>query len=297
MADCLVYWKQFWGDYENEKDSDFLENDWDWYDKRKRFFNQLERGDTLWVAVSGGAEHPDEWRLLQGIVIRDLKFVDKYNHVDGRPYCVVGDREKSQKFDFDSQLDLANLLHELEFVSGKKITKEGKSIGLQLEQFRPLSPSGSRLLEQYARNLILTTPETSLEEKQIEKIIKRAGAGFGSPEMNRKVGDAACSYVTEWYESHGWSVKSVEAEKCGYDLVCVKGSVEKHVEVKGVQGEVLSFIITAGEVRQAQSNSKFIICIVTSSLSKRPKLFRYTGKEFAAKFRLSPLAYKAVLQA
>jgi len=297
MADCLVYWKQFWDEYENEKDPDFLENDWDWYDKRKRFFNQLERDDSLWVVVSGGAEYPDEWRLLQRIVVRDLKFAAKYNRADGRPYRIVGDREKSPKFDLGSQPDLTNLLHKLEFVSGKRITKEGKAIGLQLEQFRPLSPSGSRLLEQYARKLILTTPETSLEEKQIEKIIRKAGAGFGSPETNQKVGDAACSYVTEWYESRGWSVKSVEAEKRGYDLVCIKGSVEKHVEVKGVQGEVPSFIITAGEVRQAQSNPKFIICVVTSSLSKRPKMFRYTGKEFAAKFSLSPLAYKAILQA
>ena len=91
-------------------------------------------------------------------------------------------------------------------------------------------------------------------------------------------------------------MKSVEAEKRGYDFICVKGSVEEHVEVKGVRGKVPSFIITAGEVRQAHCDSKFIICIVTSSLSKNPKMFRYTGKEFAANFRLSPLAYKAIFQ-
>src|SRR5437879_5619594 len=70
------------------------------------------------------------------------------------------------------------------------------------------------------------------------------GGRFGDPETNRKVEAAAVSFITQWYKSRGWEVESVEAKKCGYDLLCVKGSSEEHVEVKGTQGDSLAFIIT-----------------------------------------------------
>ena len=76
----------------------------------------------------------------------------------------------------------------------------------------------------------------------------------------------------------------------------MKGSSEKHIEVKGVQGDSPAFIITAGEVRQAQNNSNFVICVVTSVLKNNPKLFRYLGKEFVDKFELAPLAFRAILR-
>jgi hypothetical protein len=88
--------------------------------------------------------------------------------------------------------------------------------------------------------------------------------------MNRKVMGAAVSLVSEWYEARGWHVQSVEAEKCGYDLLCTNESDEEHVEVKGIKGSALTFIITAGEVRQARNNRRFILCAVTSALSGKP---------------------------
>lgn len=134
-----------------------------------------------------------------------------------------------------------------------------------------------------------------IEHPAIEQSLK-VGAGFGDPETNRKVEWAAVSFVTQWYESRGWKVESVEAQKRGYDLLCAKGSAEEHVEVKGVQGDLPAFIITAGEVRQAQNNLNFVICVVTSALKQNPKLFRYVGKEFVDKFDLAPLAYRAILR-
>ncbi|MBA2748309.1 MAG: DUF3883 domain-containing protein [Acidobacteria bacterium] len=124
----------------------------------------------------------------------------------------------------------------------------------------------------------------------------KAGAGFGNPETNRKVENAATSFVRKWYEERGWSVQSVEAEKCGYDLRCINDGLEEHVEVKGVQGEIPSFIITAGEVRQSKNNALFKICVVTCALSNQPKLFCYGGNEFANKFNLDPISFKASLR-
>lgn len=137
--------------------------------------------------------------------------------------------------------------------------------------------------------------ESEMEQAAIERSIK-VGAGFGSPETNRKVERAAVSYVTRWYESRGWKVESVESEKRGYDLLCVKDADEEHVEVKGRQGESPSFIITAGEAEQAKNNSRFIICVVTSALKREPELFRYRGKELIESFNLSPIAFRATLK-
>ena len=96
----------------------------------------------------------------------------------------------------------------------------------------------------------------------IEKSIS-SGAGFGSPERNRKVERAAVKFVTDWHKTRGWIVSSVEAEKRGYDLLCRKGSIENHVEVKGIKGKIpIPFIITAGEVRQSKSNPFFVVCAV-----------------------------------
>ncbi|MDQ1612162.1 MAG: hypothetical protein QOG00_2093 [Pyrinomonadaceae bacterium] len=141
----------------------------------------------------------------------------------------------------------------------------------------------------------LSQRNVKIEEEISEKIeqLINSGAGFGNPETNKKVERAAVSYVTRWYEEQNWKVISVESEKRGYDLFCSKNSVEEHVEVKGVQGGLPSFIVTTNEKRQAQNNSNFVICIVTSALSPSPNMYRFRGEEFINSYDLSALAYRA----
>jgi hypothetical protein len=101
--------------------------------------------------------------------------------------------------------------------------------------------------------------------------------------------------VPKWYEERGWNVQSVEAKRCGYDLLCTKDTVEENVEVKGVQGKESSFFITAGEVQQARTNARFVICVVTSALSDNPLLSRYSGVELITNFSLVPVLFRASL--
>jgi Protein NO VEIN, C-terminal len=121
----------------------------------------------------------------------------------------------------------------------------------------------------------------------------KSGAGFGDPETNRRVETAAIAFVTKWYGAKGWGVSSVEAKKCGYDLLCTKNGDEEHVEVKGVKGTQPAFIITANEVRQAQSDPQFYICVVTSALADSRKLHRLSGEEFVGRYDIAPLAFRA----
>ena len=121
----------------------------------------------------------------------------------------------------------------------------------------------------------------------------RSGAGFGTAENNKRVEQAAIAVVAKWYEDQDWQVRSVEADKCGYDLECCKDGVEEHIEVKGVQGDDPTFIITAAEIRNLMLDRKHVTAVVTNALSKNPLLTRFLRDEFLSIFHLEPLAYRA----
>ena len=124
--------------------------------------------------------------------------------------------------------------------------------------------------------------------------LKHSGGGYGEADENKLVEGAAIDTVRQHYESEGWQVSSVEREQRGFDLECRKGEFAEDVEVKGVRGSEQSFVITAGEVRQAGANRNFVLMVVTLALSESPLLFRYVGVEFLDQFELSPVQYRAV---
>jgi hypothetical protein len=122
----------------------------------------------------------------------------------------------------------------------------------------------------------------------------KVGAGFGDAKKNQIIEQLAIRVVDKWYRLQGWSVISVESEKCGFDLRCKKDERLEEVEVKGVSGDAPTFIITAGEIRQAKSNPRFVLCIVTRTLSKRPMIHRFSGRQFLRKYRLDAVQYRAL---
>lgn len=121
----------------------------------------------------------------------------------------------------------------------------------------------------------------------------QGGGGFGTPETNAKVESAAIHSVMRFYERGGWIVESVERDRCGFDLRCRRGTEAHDVEVKGNSGSDLGFIITSGEVTQANENPRFMLCVVTSALSRRPRIATFTGPEFLRRFVLVPIQYRA----
>ena len=118
------------------------------------------------------------------------------------------------------------------------------------------------------------------------------GAGFGDALTNRKVEEAAVEVVSAFYTRSGWEVHSVEADRIGFDLLCVKGEEEEHVEVKGIKGDALSFFMTAGEAERARIDPNFTLCVVTEALTA-PKMRCFSGREFLQKFALRPVTYRA----
>lgn len=138
---------------------------------------------------------------------------------------------------------------------------------------------------------IATAEDTSNEEDKVQ-----AGAGFGTPENNKDIEEAAVEFVKSHYVEKGWTVESVETLKCGFDLIAFKDEEVKNIEVKGISGEKQSFIITTNEFRQARQNDNFEICIVTKALTHLPKLNAYDGKHFLNNFNLLPLSYRAEIK-
>lgn len=122
------------------------------------------------------------------------------------------------------------------------------------------------------------------------------GAGFGDSAENSAVEAAAVRAVWKWYTDRGWSIRSVERDRCGFDLECTKGGSEERVEVKGVRGAEPCFIITAGEVKRARLDRRFVLMVVTSALSRSSRISRFPGSTFVRQFDLSPVQYRASLR-
>jgi hypothetical protein len=121
----------------------------------------------------------------------------------------------------------------------------------------------------------------------------RKGAGFGKADKNKRVEIAAINHVTRHFEKNGWTVKSVESEGRGYDLVCRKNSQFRHIEVKGVSGSIPSFIITSNEVRESSQNLNWHMAVVTNTLSGKPVLKLYDAKKFRDHYNLTEKDYYA----
>jgi hypothetical protein len=120
------------------------------------------------------------------------------------------------------------------------------------------------------------------------------GAGFGRSEENRKVEEAAVNLVSETYRQEGWLVESVEEKRCSFDLHCVRHGEEAHVEVKGVAGAERQFVITAGELRRAREDDRFVLALVTLALSSQPGLERLPAATFRSAFTFAPIQYWAI---
>jgi Domain of unknown function (DUF3883) len=119
------------------------------------------------------------------------------------------------------------------------------------------------------------------------------GGGYGDPDTNKQVEEAAINLVRRAYEQDGWTVVSVESQNLGYDLRATRKGREEHLEVKGTRGPEPAFILTAGELRRLQADPTVRLCVVTAALSRSPTLRSWSPAEVRHVFELSPVSYRA----
>jgi Domain of unknown function (DUF3883) len=149
---------------------------------------------------------------------------------------------------------------------------------------------------EYSENLWKLVHQPKEKAPTLQQIAAKIGAGFGSPEQNRKVEAAAIKKATRELRSRGYSVVSRERDKIGYDLEARKGRSELHVEVKGVTGSAVKFPITSNEVKRAARDKAFRLMAVTQTLTRSAEVHEFTGKQVASRFQLSAIAYYAELR-
>ena len=153
---------------------------------------------------------------------------------------------------------------------------------------------GSRLIQFVAQaKQPLSTGPRGTASRSNEKEAAKIAAGFGDPDKNRLVERAAIAAAKRHYRKRDLSIVSVERDKCGYDLKCYKGRHELHVEVKGSSGLGRGFILTAGELTAAQTDSKFELCLVRNAL-KKPTVSTMSAGSMLDNYRFEPLAHRAV---
>jgi len=117
------------------------------------------------------------------------------------------------------------------------------------------------------------------------------GAGFGAPEQNRRVEQAAIKFVTRYFENKRWNVKNFSDQNRGYDLVCSRQGKSLHLEVKGSRGTKHQFIVTANERKVWRSDSKYVLALVTNALSSMPSLSLFRGIGGFQHFQFEPISF------
>lgn len=271
----------------NRREQEFARAYGDWADVFRR------RNAIRWGG-SWSTKNPVSTRILNEL-IREEDLVLAYQTDDRsiagicRVSKVSGDRgERSLWLMPLHRFDPPIPIHELKGAI-PALRKVSAFNGTFPQMLYAVSPSERRALERACGvKLALAQDEPLLLPRQSR------GAGFGDPETNRLVERNAIAEVTKWYRSQRWKVQSVEADKCGYDLLCRRDSRTEYVEVKGVAGDMPNFVITAGELAQAKSNPAFVICVVVRAISRNAKVHRLTGAAFRERYELRPLQFKAV---
>jgi len=287
MADYLKYWKKESVE-EQRLHEDVLSH------SGSGHYGRLQIGDTVWIVTirNNGAQMGLIGRIIVGEILNheealEIFHADTLYDTDYHVIAVPGTEEENR------EVDIIDIARDLRFIApdgrDRLRVSNNRVNGQQLQSIRKLTPESVVLL---TTKWYGTDSERTAElEKQIS-----AGAGFGDPELNKKVERAAIDLVTNKFQNDGWTVVSLETQKCGFDLLCQRDGDEKHIEVKGISGTEISFIITANELRKAQSDPYFTIYAVTSALSENPTLHSFTAQQFLENFSLDEIAYRAAIK-
>lgn len=141
-----------------------------------------------------------------------------------------------------------------------------------------------------AKALLKRCAGTSLIERSERS---RAGGGFGDAKTNALVEKAAVREATTLLKRRGFSVRSREIERIGYDLDATRNRTEWHVEIKGVSGDGMQFLITQAELDRAASDSAFRLMVVTQARTRNARVHKFRSRDLKRRFALTPVSYFA----
>jgi tetratricopeptide (TPR) repeat protein len=168
---------------------------------------------------------------------------------------------------------------------------------LKLPELKEQETSPSERQEPVSEPLALAVKAAEVEGVQIETPIatELEIAEVLPPRERMKAAEKqAIELIIQQYEQQGWEIEFPENPRLGYKFSCFKAEERQDIEVKGLLGNEITFLITAREVQQAEENPNFILWVVTAALD-RPKLQKWSGREMLDRFQLDPMKYLASL--
>jgi hypothetical protein len=123
-------------------------------------------------------------------------------------------------------------------------------------------------------------------------------------DLNLKIERAGIAEAMKYYEELGYSIKSVEKDKCGFDLIARLDASELLIEVKSTATRVAADVcvgLTHNEFAKSKLyRSSYRICIVFDALRK-PQLREYQWDSKAKRWfdltTISQLSVKVVTAA
>ncbi|MDX1977356.1 MAG: tetratricopeptide repeat protein [Pseudanabaenaceae cyanobacterium bins.68] len=168
-----------------------------------------------------------------------------------------------------------------------------------IEVLTPVEPASEELIlpAQTPRLLPPETPELKLPDLPPEIVVTaNAEPEVSSPRDRLKAAEKqAIDLVIQHYISQGWQVEPAANPRLGFKFSCTQGDQRQDIEIKGLLGQEITFLITSREVSQAKSNPNFVLWVVTACL-EQPQLHHWSGAEMLERFQLDPMKYLAILQ-
>lgn len=264
-----------------------IENHEDQYMKYA-FGNQLKKvnkGDILWIL----SYTKNDGLLLIGKikVDRAVKPAEARQIFRGQPWSQYGVAADDQTREMFRKISLNKYIKRLRFNSktNDRLAYDGSFFDAQqLRAVRELQPESAFLLD-------TLWSSGKAEVSATAKMIRATGSGFGTPENNKRVEQCAIKHVTRHLKAKNWKITSVEADRIGYDLLCQQKQKEMHVEVKGISGPEVTFLITNGELTRAAQDENYYIYAVTEATSN-PKIHIYNILALTEKFEITPVAFR-----
>ena len=234
---------------------------------------------------------PDEWFLAEGSLLDCVHRVKGPRSGFYKAKCNVKVSGAHADLDYESFAKF-NRKHEM-YLGIMRVQFEGADRA-RVKQIL-FKDKGTKSFKPYSTTVAHDSKQSG-RSKLAPKIIANNlhGAGFGTPEENKRVELAAMQRVTRYYKDLGWKVRDVSLQNRGYDLLCEKGAAKRHVEVKGATGGAEQFIITAREAKVWESDSRYVLVLVRNALSKDSSVTEFVGLAGRCAFMFQPIAYWAI---
>jgi hypothetical protein len=247
MADYLTYWK-----YETaaREEGKVLNH------SASEQYAKLVPGDILWFVTYEGRTLFLIGRMEVEDVVDEkeaMRRLRNYNLWEATYHVLAREDSASQVV----RIDIMAIASKLRFIS---------EIDRLPRNFTAQSVRSMRRLTDESVDLLREALSTGIKAVDYAPTISISGQGFVPDYMFRKnIEDYAVECATDYFQSAGYEVDN-KSSNSPYDLLCRKFDGQIYVEVKGTTTHGDRVILTAGEVRFAQSHKEQMVLFIMHSV-------------------------------